>query len=169
MDLRMPRLDGIEATRHIRALEGGREVKIAAVTASVFAGQRSEVLAAGLDDFVRKPFHPGDIFDCMARHLGVRYRHVGPPAAALPARPAGPGTEALAALPEDLRMELRNAVVTLDRDRILGIIGRVSEHDPDLGRILARCADRLAFTAIYAAIEGCQTNSASDCRSANPS
>ena len=74
MDLRMPVLDGVQATRHIRALAGGQDVKIAAVTASVFAGQRSEILAAGLDDLVCKPYRPADVFDCMARHLGVRYR-----------------------------------------------------------------------------------------------
>ena len=91
MDLRMPAMDGVEAVRHIRALAGGRDVKIAAVSASVFAGQQGEVLAAGLDDFVRKPYRPGDIFDCLARHLGVRYRY-------LDARPAS-REEPAAALP----------------------------------------------------------------------
>ena len=42
--------------RRIRELEGGREVKIVAVTASAFASQREEVLAAGFDDFLRKPY-----------------------------------------------------------------------------------------------------------------
>ena len=74
MDLRMPGMGGVEAARQIRALEGGRDVKIVAVSASVFASERSGVLAAGLDDFVGKPYRPGEIFDCMARHLGVRYR-----------------------------------------------------------------------------------------------
>ena len=53
---------------------GGRDVKIAAVTASGLDSQRKEVLAAGLDDYVSKPYRPDEIFDCMARHLGVRYR-----------------------------------------------------------------------------------------------
>ena len=65
MDLRMPVMDGIEATRRIRALDGGRDVKIVAVTASGFESQRSEVLAAGLDDYVRKPYRLDEIFDCM--------------------------------------------------------------------------------------------------------
>jgi signal transduction histidine kinase/ligand-binding sensor domain-containing protein/CheY-like chemotaxis protein len=160
MDLRMPVMDGIQATRQIRALDCGREVKIAAVTASVFDGQRSEVLAAGLDDFVRKPYQPGDIFACMERHLGVRYRCSEPgsePALASPAEPVPAlRPEAFATLPEELRVELRAAVITLDRERILGIVGRVWERDSDLGRALMRCADRLAYTAIFEAIEGCQ-------------
>jgi CheY-like chemotaxis protein len=68
MDLRLPVMDGMEAARKIRALDGGRHVKIIALTASAFAQQREEVLAAGLDDFLRKPYRRGEVFDCMARH-----------------------------------------------------------------------------------------------------
>ncbi len=159
MDLRMPVMDGVQATRQIRSLDGGRSVKIAAVTASVFASQRGEILEDGLDDFVCKPYRANDVFHCMARHLGVRYR-LG---AALPAlsgdmverlRP-----EALAALPEDLRAELREAVITLHRERITGIIDRVQERDAALGAVLSRYADRLAFTAIFEALEGRQVKS----------
>jgi CheY-like chemotaxis protein len=50
-------------------------VKIAGLSASVFPSERQEMLAAGLDDFVRKPYLPNEVFDCMARHLGVRYRY----------------------------------------------------------------------------------------------
>jgi CheY-like chemotaxis protein len=77
MDLNMPVMNGLEATRRIRALEGGQVVKIVAVTASRFSDDQSEVLAAGLDDFVLKPYRLTEVFDCMARHLGVRYRRTG--------------------------------------------------------------------------------------------
>lgn len=71
-------MDGLEATRLIRALDGGKDVKIVAVTASAFAEQRKEVLAAGVDDFVRKHYRSTEIFDCLAKHLGVRYVHEQP-------------------------------------------------------------------------------------------
>jgi signal transduction histidine kinase/CheY-like chemotaxis protein len=74
VDRRLPLKDGLETTRSIRALPGGRGVKIAGVSASVFPSEREEMLAAGLDDFVRKPYSPIEIFECMARHLGVQYR-----------------------------------------------------------------------------------------------
>jgi signal transduction histidine kinase/DNA-binding NarL/FixJ family response regulator len=156
MDLRMPVLDGIQATRHIRALAGGQDVKIAAVTASSFAGQRSEILAAGLDDLVCKPYRPADVFDCMARHLGVRYRFREVARGSSHELSAHLKPEAMAALPEDLRAELRDAIVTLHGERIAGIIGRVLERDPDLGGALAHRAHRLEYTAIFEAIEGCQ-------------
>ena len=157
MDLRMPVMDGVEAARRIRALDGGREVKIAAVTASVFAVDRSDVLAAGMDDFLQKPFRPSEIFDCMARHLGVRYRYrepsFGEPALAL--CPAD-----LAALPEELRAELRDALISLNRERIAEVIGRVSGRDATLGSALAGCAERFAYTAILKTIEGSKATSA---------
>jgi two-component system sensor histidine kinase ChiS len=153
MDLRLPVMGGVEATREIRALDGGREVRIVALTASAFAQQREEVMAAGLDDFLRKPYRREEIFDCMARHLGVRYLYKeasGTP----PAVPVGAVTsEALATLSEQLREELANAVVRLDAGPIREVIGRISEQDAQLGAALANCANRLAYTQILNALE----------------
>jgi len=75
MDRRLPGMDGLEATRRIRAMNGGSDVKIVGMSASVFAAEREQMLGAGLDDFIRKPFLPREIFDCMAKHLGVVYRY----------------------------------------------------------------------------------------------
>jgi signal transduction histidine kinase/ActR/RegA family two-component response regulator len=73
MDRRLPVMDGLEAARTIRTLNGGHTVKMVGVSASALPAEREEMLAAGLDDFVRKPFLAADIFDCIARHLGVSY------------------------------------------------------------------------------------------------
>jgi len=154
MDLQMPGMDGIEATRRIRELEGGREVKIAAVTASRFKSQINDVIAAGLDDFVLKPYRPMDIFECMARHIGARFRDEEKPqpeteGAALLLRP-----EHLTALPDGLRAQFREAVVALDVNRISDLIELVSKQDADLGLVLRSYADRLAFSAILNAVDG---------------
>ncbi len=78
MDIRLPVMDGMEATRRIRELESRGEdpsnhSPIIALTASVFEEDKSKVLAAGCDDFLRKPFHEEEIFDKMARFLDIRY------------------------------------------------------------------------------------------------
>jgi CheY-like chemotaxis protein len=73
MDLDLPQLSGTEATRRIRQLDGGAEVKIAAITAAADASERDGVMRAGFDDFTSKPFRQTEIFLCMASHLGVRY------------------------------------------------------------------------------------------------
>lgn len=76
MDHRLPVMDGIEATKIIRTLPGGDRVKIVAVTASAFQEQREELLTAGMDDLVRKPFRAQEIYDCLSRQLGVQYIYV---------------------------------------------------------------------------------------------
>ncbi len=73
MDLGLPQLSGAEATRRIRQLDGGHEIKIAAITAAAYASERNGVMRAGFDDYTFKPFRQTEIFLCMARHLGVRY------------------------------------------------------------------------------------------------
>jgi signal transduction histidine kinase/CheY-like chemotaxis protein len=153
MDLRLPVSGGLEAAGAIRALEGGRQVKIVALTAAAFAQQREEVLAAGLDDFLRKPYRREEIFDCMTRHLGVRflYSEVAQTPLADPAGALRP--EALAMLPEHLRQELADALVRLDAGLILEVIGRVSEHDAHVGEVLTSCAKRYAYSRILEAIE----------------
>jgi DNA-binding response OmpR family regulator len=121
-------------------------VKIAAVTASGFDDQRKEGLAAGMDDYVRKPYRPSEIFECMARQLGVRYQRKAVPVDGDPA--AELRTEDLAALPQELRAELREALLVLDVERISAAIDRVSQENAPLGSALARCASRYAYTAM---------------------
>ena len=73
MDRRMPVMDGREATRRIRALPEGDQVKIAAVTASSFKEENEEMIGAGFDAIIHKPFRPEQIFDCMEGLLGLRF------------------------------------------------------------------------------------------------
>jgi CheY-like chemotaxis protein len=157
MDVRLPVMNGLKAAGCIRALEGGQSVKIAAITASGSIDQRHEVLAAGLDDFVRKPYRPAEIFDCMARHLGVRYLYRDDSVSTRES-PSAPQPDALAALPQDLRGHLKDAVISLDVRRIASMINRVAERDATLGRMLAGCAEGFAYTAILRALEN------GDCR-----
>ena len=157
MDVLLPVLGGLEATRRIRAIEGGKEAKIVAVTASAFDSQREEVLTAGLDDFLRKPYRPREIFDCMARHLGVRYLYGTVAQAAAGHLAATLRPEDLAALPAALRSELETAVILLDRERIAPLIRQIGEQNAALATILAHLADKLSYTAIFDALEKCKS------------
>jgi CheY-like chemotaxis protein len=146
----------LEAAKHIRELEGGREVKIAAVTASAFDSQRQDALAAGFDDFLRKPYRPREIFDCMARHLGVRYVHRAGPQATVDDPPVTLGPENLVSLPQALRNELESAIVSLDSKRIAQLVNQVSEQNAPLGKAMGRLADKLAYSPILRALQSCK-------------
>ncbi len=78
MDLWLPDMNGTDAVRRIRELEHGGTVKIAAMTASAFESDRERVLAAGMDDFVCKPYRSAEIFDCLARQLPVHFSRAEP-------------------------------------------------------------------------------------------
>ncbi len=82
MDLRMPVLDGIEATRQIRQLvadqsSGGErpQPRIIALSASSLQSEQTEAIAAGCDDFIRKPFKENVLFGAIAQQLGTRYTY----------------------------------------------------------------------------------------------
>jgi PAS domain S-box-containing protein len=73
MDMRMPVMDGYEATRQIKAQLKGQATAIIALTASALEEEKAIVLSAGCDDFVRKPFREAVIFEKVAEFLGVVY------------------------------------------------------------------------------------------------
>jgi len=74
MDCQMPVLDGWQATRDWRERErqiGGRRVPIVALTANAVPGDRERCLAAGMDDYLAKPFELNDLAGMMRRHLAA--------------------------------------------------------------------------------------------------
>jgi CheY-like chemotaxis protein len=156
MDLRLPMQGGMETARLIRKMEGGREVKIVAVTASAFTSAREEVLASGFDDFMRKPYRPGDIFDCMGRLLGVRYVYGTAPRPVARKRSLALQPKDIAALPAPLREELEKAVISLDSKRIALLVRQISEQNESLGAGLASLVESFAYTPIFEALESCR-------------
>ena len=85
MDINMPGMDGIEATRRIRALPGpGAAVPIIALTANAMAHQRQSYLAAGMDGVIAKPFSPASLLLELSRLLSEAPEEAKPPAEVRP-------------------------------------------------------------------------------------
>jgi len=145
MDMRMPFMDGYEATRRIKATTDGQATIIIALTASAFEEDREKILAAGCDDFMRKPFREGEMFDLLTKHLGVRYTYeeVAPPLLpevfGHPARQEGDTelAERLAVLPVEWVTNLQRAVVLGDLRLMLQLVDQIRAQDPDLAEALA--------------------------------
>jgi PAS domain S-box-containing protein len=145
MDRRMPVLDGMETTRRIRQLPDGDKVKIIAVTASAFEEQRDEMLEAGMDGFIRKPYRAGEIYKSLTQHLGLRYCYAeGVVEQTAPILAA----ERMAALPEAARTELREALESLEINAITAAIQQVERYDTELAKALSVSVHNFDYQAI---------------------
>jgi len=146
MDLRMPRMDGYEAIRRIRADAGGKDAKIIAVTASAFEETRQEVLAAGADDFVSKPFQEMELFEKIGRLLEAKYVYgVAVSKAPQPEvlETLTPGS--LAGLPGELIQQIREATINADLDYMLELIQQAAAHDAGVANRMKSLAEQFDY------------------------
>ncbi|AFZ18724.1 response regulator [Allocoleopsis franciscana] len=172
MDMRMPVMDGYEATKRIKADLKGQATAIVALTASAFEEERSVVLSAGCDDFVRKPFRESVIFEKMTQHLGVRYIYAESASSAseggrqkMESEPGDSSYPADSAVPYILEpssfyvmpiewvQELYQAAVTIDNERILQLIEQIpAAHNP-LAKVIADLVNNFRCDKILDLIE----------------
>jgi signal transduction histidine kinase/CheY-like chemotaxis protein/ligand-binding sensor domain-containing protein len=141
MDVRMPVMDGLEATRRIREIEyrGGRiRSVILALTAGAFEHERAEMLHGGADDYVAKPFRVGTIFEKIGQHLGLQYEYEGGggDAGAAPVAADALSDERLRGLRADQRSELYAALAAGQVKRAQAAAERIRVGDEVLGAAL---------------------------------
>jgi CheY-like chemotaxis protein len=151
MDIRMPVMDGLEATRRIKATKAGVRTKIVAQTAHALEEERIRILAAGCDDFIRKPYRDSEIFESLAKHLGIRFVYASEMIAAPEA--AVPDRAELALLPDPLISELEKVLLRLDTGAIGAVIDRIRRHNKDLGESLATLVAEFQYGAILRLID----------------
>jgi signal transduction histidine kinase/CheY-like chemotaxis protein/HAMP domain-containing protein len=134
MDWRMPALDGISATRQIRANPEIVQPGIVMLTASAFAEQREEALAAGADEFMRKPVEQAQLYAVLEQQLNLQFvRRHRAAVRRLPPTPLEPGD--LQRLDAALREELKVALQELNLARVAGLLEPLP---PALGDVVAR-------------------------------
>ncbi len=156
MDMRMPVMDGYEATRQIKSTIKGQATAVIALTASVLEEERAVVLSAGCDDFVRKPFREEDLFGMMHKHLGVRYVYEE---GEEQASDEGQTTEdvltpdALASLPAALLVDLEQAVTRVNMDLITTTLESLRSHNAALADTLAHLIDNFEYHKILTVLQ----------------
>ena len=152
MDMRMPVMDGHEATQRIKALPQGKDTVIVALTATAFEEDREAILLEGCDDFVRKPFRKEVIYDALAKHLGVRFVYEETQVGAVEPDAGVLSAEALAAQPSDWLAELRAATVKADMNRMLALVDQVRGQDAALADALDGLIHDFAYKRILTLI-----------------
>jgi signal transduction histidine kinase/DNA-binding response OmpR family regulator len=134
MDWRMPALDGLSATRQIRADRDGPQPRIVMLTASAFAEERQEALNAGADDFMRKPVEQDHLYEVLEQQLGLQFvrRHHSTPRQNLPSPLSRADLQYLA---PSLRGELKTALQELNLARVAALLAPLP---PQLAGVVER-------------------------------
>ena len=144
MDLKMPDLDGLEATRRLAQDPATSAIPVVAVTASALGDVRAKARAAGCIDYLSKPIRAQELFGVLRTHLGVRF--VG--GTDLPAAEV-PGLAIVRRL--DVAARLRNAVAVGDVTEIHALAESLMRGDPAesaLGGRINRLVVEFDFTGL---------------------
>ena len=147
MDVKMPVMDGVEATRKIRATELGARVPIVMLSASVLGEHRADVLEAGGNEFIGKPFMADVIWSALERHLGLVLVRSAPASLRAPAA-REPDAREVSALGADTLQALRDAVELGYVGRIPAILASVGTEHRHVVAYLLKLAENLEVDAL---------------------
>jgi CheY-like chemotaxis protein len=148
MDMRMPVMDGYEATRRIKESKKGQTTAVVALTASAFEEEQASILEAGCDDLVRKPFREAEVFEAMTRHLGVEYEYEGAEEEGVQLDPSGSVSAGLARQDELWISKLRDASTQADASQVITLAAKIAEDDPELASYLVKLTEDFNFHVI---------------------
>jgi light-regulated signal transduction histidine kinase (bacteriophytochrome)/FixJ family two-component response regulator len=150
MDMLMPVLDGYEATRRIRALPGGQETIIIAVTANAFSDSQIVALEAGCNDYVSKPYREQILFEKMSQYLGLCYCYQEE----IPSLPDGAEfkgrltADTLTVMPPVWIKSLHQAALQMDEDEVRKLIQQIPSAQAVLANNLNNLVDNFRLDLI---------------------
>ena len=149
MDLRMPIMNGYEATSQIRSRSLTRSPAIVALSASTSEEERSLFRESGCDDFVGKPFTENTIFEKIAQHLGVRYIYQTPPPAIESVRLSA---DSLKVMSDSWLERVEQAAASLDAELLSELLRQIPSEHSGLKRTLQQQVDDFNFDRIINSI-----------------
>ena len=149
MDMRMPVMDGYEATKHIKT-HSGQNTVIIALTASAFEEQRAKILAAGCDDFVAKPFTEGVIFDKLIQHLGIEFVFEDKDSVASDRAVKNKTVSAkdINSLSPELVSQINQAAIAVDSLQIEQLITEIPENQQYIAQAITEMLNKYDFDSI---------------------
>jgi CheY-like chemotaxis protein len=156
MDVHMPIMDGLEATRKIKADLRGKETAIVVLTASAMDSDRRAVARCGADGFVAKPCHEDDLLEKMRTLLRIAYDYEETSMTHEQSAAGAPvlNSERLRLLPRELIEEIRNATLTGNKKLLDELILKVpGAGDAESAQGLQELADRYEYDALTQLLE----------------
>ena len=159
MDMRMPVMDGYEATKYIKSTTKGNATAVIALTASVLEEEKAIVLSAGCDDFLRKPFAEHSIFDALAKHLGVKYVFAEVRSPNLDNPADSPLTsQNLTCMSGEWINQLYEAALEANTNRVMELLGEIPETETSLLQSLTKLTRQFEFEQLVDLVEPLITN-----------
>ncbi|MBN1486051.1 MAG: response regulator [Anaerolineae bacterium] len=153
MDIRMPAMDGREATRQIRALPGGTETIIIAMTASAFDENREAFLAEGCDDLVRKPFLEATIFTKLEQYLGVQFVYEIPEVQSETPIAVSESEFLALRVSSEWRSKMHQAIVEGDFQWIEYLVEQIRDMHPGLAKKITELTANFAYDELLHLLE----------------
>lgn len=153
MDMRMPILDGYTTTQRIKATPGGKKTIIIAITASAFEEERAEILAAGCDDFLSKPFRQEELTSILGKHLGTSDNEKNELIAQTVPYPTPVLGQELEKTPRSWRQEMAKMALECNDDALVALIESLPTLPRSLGQTLTMWAREYQFEQLFALLE----------------
>ncbi|MTJ53637.1 response regulator [Anabaena sp. UHCC 0253] len=152
MDMRMPIMDGYEATKNIKSTTKGNATAIIALTASVLEAEKAIILSVGCDDFLQKPFKESTIFQSLTKHLGVKYiyEELAPADIISDRSPTMLSSKDLAVMSEskEWRSQLCEASLDGDSNLVMKLIREIPNQESHFVKVLETLARQFQFDEI---------------------
>jgi len=143
MDMLMPVMDGYEATKRIKAMPGGDQTIIIAITANAFSDAQIATLEAGCDDYIAKPYREEILFEKMAQHLNIEYcyRYQSPSFSDYSSTQYVLTPDSLKVMPLTWINQLHQASLTMDEALIAELIQQIPATEENLIQNLNNLVD----------------------------
>jgi len=138
MDMRMPVMDGYEATRKIKSTEKGMQTPIVALTASTFEDELKHIDSLGMQGYIRKPFREHELFSTIGKILGINYIYDTETQTSELKYLNNPDTLAddLLKIPGRLVLKMQQALAVADLDLLIELIKSMEKDNPELSEQL---------------------------------